>query len=139
MLLTAGPVVLPVGTFEAPSPGLFDTISGAFPVVNDQLTALASGVPSAALAPVVTCAVYVVDGASWLTGASSAVVHGELQAIVAPTGEPPFGESVKLDVVRVVASIAREKDAAGFVRTLTPVPDGVVALTVGGIPLTVHV
>ena len=52
--LTGVPVVLPVGTFVAPSAGLFDATSGEFPVVNVQLTGLASGVPSPALAAVVT-------------------------------------------------------------------------------------
>jgi hypothetical protein len=137
--VTGVPVSLPVGTFEAPWAGLFDATSGELPVVNDQLTGLASAVPSAALAAVVTCAVYVVDDASWLVGVSTPVVQGLLQLTVATTGEPPLGVSVKLDVVSVLASIAREKVAVGPARTLTPVPDGVVEVTVGGIPLIVHV
>jgi hypothetical protein len=65
---------------------------------------------------------------------SIAVVHGVLQLIVAATADPPLGVSVKLDVVRVVVSIALEKVAVGVARMLTPVPEGVVEVTVGGVP-----
>jgi hypothetical protein len=137
LALIGVPLLLPVGTFVAPAAGLLDASSGAFVVVNVQLTGLATATPSAALAPVVICAVYVVEFASCTVGASVAVVHGLLQLIVAATGEPPLGVSVKLDGM-VDAFIARENVAVGFAKMLTPEPEGVVPVIVG-ISCTSHV
>jgi hypothetical protein len=52
---------------------------------------------------------------------------------VAATGEPPLGVSVKLEAVRVVASIATENVAVGFTEIAIPVAPlaGVWAVTVG--------
>ena len=69
--------------------------------------------------------------ASGADGVSVAVFP--LSATVAATGEPPFGVSVKLELVIVEASIDLEKVAVGATVTATPVAllAGVFAVTVG--------
>src|SRR5919204_179913 len=102
-------------------------------VVKLHVTADGSGVPSAALIVAASVVVYVVESASALLGVSVAVFVDESYDTDAAMGEPPLGASVKLDVVIVAGSIAREKVALTTVVVPTPVaPEaGEVDVTVG--------
>jgi hypothetical protein len=131
----------PVATPVAPSAGVFAvTVGAAFTVVNDQVTSAASATPSAAFTAVVTLAVYVVPFASGADGVSVAVVQGVLQLTFAATALPPAGVSVKLELVSVEASIARENVAVGAAPTATPVDPsaGARAVTVGAAATVVN-
>jgi hypothetical protein len=129
--VTVGKVL--VATPVAPSAGVEPVASGPLVVVNVHVTGAASGEPFESLTVVSSFAVYVVPFVSADAGVSLAVFVAESYATVAATGLPPFGVSVKLDVVIVVAFIALENVAVGFTKVLTSVAAfaGVVAVTVG--------
>jgi len=122
------------GTPVAPAAGAFAVTVGGFAfVVNDQVNAAASATPSADLTVVSSFAVYVVLPTRLAEGVSVAVFEGESYVTVAATADPPDGVSVKLELVIVVGSIAREKVAVGAIVSATPVAPlaGVFAVTVG--------
>jgi hypothetical protein len=101
-------------------------------VVKLQVTALARAVPSAALTVVSSFAVYVVEVESAELGVSAAVLV--VASYVTVAGTTPLGPvSVKLELVIVEVSIAREKLAVGWiaVATFVDASAGVLPVTVG--------
>ena len=96
-----------------------------------QLTAVPSGVPSAAETEPSTRAVYVVEPASGPFGVSVAVAVVASYAAVAATSDPSGPRSVNEDAVTVAGSMARENIAETDVVLSAPSP-GLVETTVGG-------
>src|SRR5439155_24614229 len=123
----------PLPEVYAPPPLLIRAVVPAC-VVNVQLTGPASAVPSAALIEAARLAVYDVEKRSGTFGVSVAVFVAALYETVAATGVAPFAATVKLELVIVVASMAREKVAVTVDVATTPVAPaaGVVEVTVGG-------
>src|SRR2546429_8259402 len=116
--------VVPVELVQAPPPALIRTVLSCgepVPVVKLQPTEPASGVPSLALMVAARFAVYVVDVESCAVGVSVAFRVPESKVTFAGTGFPAGFFSVKLDLVIVLASIARENVAVTAVDVLAPV------------------
>jgi hypothetical protein len=94
------------------------------------------GVPSEALIVLSSLAVYVVELASAAVGVSVAVAVGPSYETVAGTVVPPGVFNVKLEVVTVEESSARENVAFTVVAapTLVAPSAGLVVTTAGGVP-----
>lgn len=106
---------------------------GLAQVVNDHVTGLESGTPSAAVTAVESRAVYVVERARDADGVRVAVLVVSSYAIVAATA-PPGPVNVKLELLSVLGSTDREKTAFGAIAGLTfvDVSAGVVEVTWSG-------